>query len=467
MSEENHNRNTNMQNESRRLDFLTGMPWKRLLRFALPLFLGNIFQQLYNAVDTMIVGRGISHVALAAVGLGAPPLRIVIALFMGVSTGASVLVSQYYGAKNEDLLRRTLHTSLLLAIIVGLALSAIGYTLVPTLLRALNAPDDVFPMARTYLQILFSGLVWQLLYNILSGFMQGLGNSRSPLLILVISSITNAVLTWIFVYPMQLGVAGSAYGTIIAQCLSAVIAIFLLNRYSPMTRIRLSDLKLNIKTTKEILSIGMPAAIQQGVMSLGNMVVMGYISSYGTEAIAGFATGDKVDVLVFTPIMSVSSAITAFTGQNVGAGNMDRVDLGFRHGVSISVIIDIITSAITLIFSGSFLSIFTNDAQTIAEAMIYLYRIIPSYLLMAISQPLGAVMRGSGETVIPMISSLMTVVLVRIPLVALFNLIIGKVEGVYLSAIAAQFFGCIFLLIVYTKGNWRKKALEKINTLQG
>ena len=449
------------------IDFLTGTPWKRLLRFAVPLFLGNLFQQLYNAVDTIIVGRGVSHVALAAVGLGAPPLRVIIALFMGVSTGSSVLVSQYFGAKNEELLRRTLHTSLLLALIVGLALSALGFALVPTILRLLNAPEDVFPMAVTYLRILFSGLVWQLLYNMLSGFMQGLGNSRSPLVILMISSVTNAVLTWIFVFPMQLGVAGSAYGTIIAQCLSGLIAIYLLNRTSPMTRIKASELRLNLKTAGEILSLGMPAAIQQGVMSLGSMVVVGFIGTHGTAALAGFATGDKADVIVFTPIMSVSSAMTAFAGQNVGAGNMDRVDQGLRQGIALSLITDLVTSAILLMFSGSILSLFSSDAATIAQSEIYLRIIIPSYLFMAVSQPLGAVMRGSGETVFPMINSLMTVVFVRIPLVLIFNRIFAGVEGIYFSAIAAQLFGCVFLLIVYRKGKWRRKALEKIESLHG
>jgi putative MATE family efflux protein len=262
-----------------------------------------------------------------------------------------------------------------------------------------------------------------------------------------------------------MGIAGSAYGTIISQTLSVVLVIIFFNRTNPMTRIKLKELKLNIVTAKEILTLGMPTSIQQASVSIGSMVVMGYINSYGTAAIAGFATGDRVDILVYATIMSLSLAMTSYTGQNVGAGSMERVNLGVKQGLTLSLIFGAFFSSILLIFSRQFLSLFTTDAQTIAEAMKYLIIIVPSYLFMAISQPLSGIMRGSGETVIPMISSLITVLIVRLPLVFLFNHLLGKIEGVYYAQFAAQVTGCVYLFIAYRRGKWRRRALIKIDSL--
>ena len=447
------------------VDFLTGTPWKRILRFSVPLLFGNLFQQLYNTVDSIIVGRGVGHVALAAAGLSGPILWMLISVFMGVATGSSILVSQYYGAKNEAALRRTLHTSIVLALIVGLFLSLIGLVFAPAILRFMNTPDDAYPLALTYMRILFSGIIWQMMYNMLSGFMRGLGNSRTPLIILTFAAVTNAILTFIFVVPFQWGIAGSAYATVISQIMSALLVARSLHKSSPLTRISRKELRLDLPSAKEILKLGMPTAIQQAAMSIGGVVIQGFINSYGTENIAGYSAASRVDMFAFMPIMSLGMAMTSFTGQNVGAGKMDRVYKAAKQGVILSVCITLSLSGLLLIFGRYALLLFTDNAQTIAAGLTMLRTLVPFYFLFAINQPLGGVMRGSGETVIPMVNSLMMNLIVRIPLVVLLSYLYKRVEVIYWSQVLGWVYGAIHLGIIYRKGNWKKKALEKIATL--
>jgi putative MATE family efflux protein len=448
-----------------RIDFTSGEPWKKIIVFALPLRFSNLLQQLYNTVGSIIVGRGVSHVGLAAVGLAGPYLRVLTSLFMGVAMGGNVLVAQQYGAKDKAGLRRTVHSAIVLSITVGLTLSVIGIVLAPFILKWTSVPDEVYPMALTYMRILFAGIVFQMTYNMLASFLRGMGNSHTQLIILIISSIANIVLTWVFVIYFKWGVAGSGYALFISQLLSVVIIFFYLQR-NEWTRISLKELKLHAAETKELLRIGLPTAVQQVVMSLAGMIVMGYITTYGTETIAGYSAGNTIDMYIQMPIQSLNMSVTPFAAQNVGAGKMDRVRTAAKQVVLINTGINLVISAAVLIFSRSLLGLFTVNAATIAAGTVMLRCIVPTNILSAINQPLSGVIRGSGDPVTPMINSLMMVVVIRIPVIILLNRTFGRIEVVYFSQAISYFYGIIHILIVYNKGKWKKRALARIEALK-
>ena len=447
------------------VDLLTGTPWKKLLRFAVPLFIGNLFQQMYNTVDSIIVGRWVGHVALAATGVSSPILFFLVSIFMGVAMGSSVLVAQYYGARNAPALRKTLHTAIMLAIVVGAVLSAIGIIFSPVVLRLLNTPEDTYAPALAYVRILFSGVVGQMLYNMTCGFMRGQGNSRMPLIILIISSITNVILDLIFVIPLQMGVSGAALATIISQFISAIIAMCALHRTSPLTRLSLKEMRIDWYQTKEIFKIGIPTACQQSILSLGGMIIMSFITSYGTTTIAGYSAAMKVDMIAVMPIMSFSMAMTSYTGQNIGAARMDRVYLGTKQGFALSSIVTVTMSSLLLLFGKYVLVLFTDNADTIAAGYKMMLTVVPFYLLLTTIQTLGGVMRGAGATVIPMINAIVMNIVARIPLVILLNYIMHDASAVYWSQVGGWVVGGAHMFISYNMGGWKRKAFSRIALL--
>ncbi|MCL2045423.1 MAG: MATE family efflux transporter [Oscillospiraceae bacterium] len=449
------------------VDFREGTPWKKILKFSVPILLGNFFQQLYNMTDTIIVGRGVGHIGMAAVGLSGPLLRLLIAIFMGVSQGATILVGQYFGARDEKAVRQTLHTAIFLALIVGGGLSVVGYIYSPFVLRLLNTPDDLFVLALAYMRISYCGVVFQMLYNMSAGFMRGIGNSRTPVYTLVLSSAINAILTYIFVFHMDLSVAGSALGTIIAQAVSCVVLLSRLHKENPMTRISFKELRITPPVAKEIVTLGFPSAIQQGAMSIGGVVIQGFLNSYGTVNIAGYVAAMRVDSFAGMPIQAFNMAMTSYTAQNVGAGRMDRVESGVKQGFLLSVSLTAVMATLLLIYGRYPLMLFTDNEPTILAALTMMRIVVPFYLLNAINQPMGGVMRGAGETVIPMTNALMQTLGIRIPLIYVLNYFLKDVKAVYWSQVGGQLYGFIALQIIYRKGNWKKKAFARIESLYG
>jgi len=463
-----------------RIDFTTGVPWKKISLFALPLMLSNLLQQLYNTVGAMIVGRGVSHVGLAAVSLAGPYLRVLTSFFMGIAMGGNVLIAQYYGSKDKAGLRRTVHSAIVLSVTVGAALTVIGIALTPTILRLTGAPDEVYPMAKTYMQILFSGIIFQMTYNMLASFLRGMGNSHTQLVILIITSIVNVILTWMFVIIFEWSVAGAAIATVISQLISVVIIFFYLQR-NEWTSISLKELKLHITETKELLRIGLPTAVQQVVMSFAGMIVMGFISTFGTSTIAGYGAGSTIDMYIQMPIASLNMSVTPFAAQNIGAGKMDRVHKAAKQVVAINSVINVVISAAVLIFCKPLLRMFTDNEATIAAGIVMLSFIVPTNILSAINQPLSGVIRGSGDPLTPMANSLLMVVIVRIPVIFLLTYMFGRsLEpgaapellihtdplAVYLSQAISYLVGLGNILFVYNKGKWRKKALARIEAMQ-
>ena len=448
-----------------RVDFTTGEPWKKLLIFAPPLILSSMLQQMYNTVGKIIVGRGVSYVGLAAVGLSAPYLRVLTSLFMGVSMGGNVLIAQYFGAKDREGLRNTIHTSIVLFVSAGLALSAVGIAVAPLILRLTGAPDDVYPMALVYMRILFSGIVFQMTYNMLSGFMRGMGDSQTQMYALVATSIVNAVSCWIFVIIFQWGVAGAGLATVLSQFMSVLIVFIRLQR-NEMTRIAIKELRFRGSYARDLLTIGMPTAIQQVTMSLAGTVVMGYVTSYGTESIAGYSVGTTIEMYVAMPASALNMTASPYTAQNVGAGRMDRVYQGAKQMVLINASMSLAMTFIVLGFSRQLLGMFTDNAGTIAAGVVMLQIMVPTHIMTAINQPLSGVIRGSGNPVTPMINSLMMTIGIRIPIIMLLNPYFNRIEVVYVSQVIAHIIGLIHILYVYRKGKWRAKTIAKIEAMR-
>lgn len=448
------------------VDLLTGTPWKKIVQFSIPLFIGNLFQQLYNTADSIIVGRWVGHEGLAGVGVSAPLLFLLVSVFMGIAMGSSVMVAQYYGAKNYANLRRTLHTAIYLALVAGVALTVIGLLLTEPFLRFLNTPANVYGYAKDYMIIIFIGITAQMLYNMLSGFMRGFGDSRTPLYTLIFATSTNVVLDLIFVIPLGMGVAGAAWATIISQIMSAILTFYLLQKSSEMTRITLKELKIDWPTAREMLRIGVPSAIQQGVMSIGGIIVQGFVNSYGTAMIAGHNAAMKVDMFAVMPIMSFSMAMVTYTGQNIGAGHMDRVYQGTKQGVALSAGVVAVLSVFLFFFGKIPLTMFTTDMDTVAAGLMIIQTLVPFYFLFSITQLLGGMMRGCGETISPMVNVLMMNILVRIPLVYVFNAWLQRPQAIYLSQIAGWIFGILHMIYLYRGRKWEVRALERIKVLQ-
>ena len=452
--------------ERARVDFTTGVPWKKIAMFALPLMLSSILQQLYNTASGIIVGRGVSHVGLAAVGLSGPFLRVLTSFFMGVSMGGNVLIAQHYGAKDQESCRRTVHTATVIAIMAGVLLSLIGFTMSPLILRWTNAPDDVYPMALTYMRILFSGLTFQLLYNMMAGFLRGMGESRTQLFVLAITSVVNAGLCWIFVIIFKWGIAGAASATVISQFLSVVLLYTRLQN-SDWTRISVKELKIHVPSAKAFLKIGLPTGAQQVIMSLTGMIVMGFVNSYGTESIAGYSVGNTIDMYLMMPVSGINMSMAPFTAQNIGAGNMERVNKGTKQVICLNLSITAVLVVAVLSFKGTLLGLFTDNEASIAAGMIMLNIMAPVHLLNSITQPIGDTIRGAGDTITPMINALMMAVFVRIPVLIILQRMFDRIEVVYFSHVIAQLYGLCHMLIVYNRGKWRKKALLRIEALHG
>ena len=326
-------------------DMTEGNIARLLINFALPLLIGNIFQQLYNTVDSIVVGNYVSKQALAAVGCTGPIINALIGIFVGLSGGAGVVISQYYGAKDREKLHASVQTTVALTLIMCVVLTVLGVLFTPYMLRLMDTPDDVFPEAVEYLRIYFMGVSGLLLYNIGSGILRAVGDSTHPLYFLIFSALTNTVLDVLFVKYFRMGIAGAAVATIVAQGLSAILVIGMLIRSDADYRIDPRRPQLKGSLLRKICAIGIPTAIQMGITAFSNIFVQSYINHFESSCMAGWAAYNKIDAFALLPLMSLSMSITTFMGQNLGAGKLDRAKkgpvtcLGISFGIVILILI--------------------------------------------------------------------------------------------------------------------------------
>lgn len=436
---------------------IDGVIWKQIFLFSIPLLLGNLFQQLYNAVDSIIVGNYMGSQALAAVGSSAPVINLLISFFMGLSIGAGIIISRYYGARNIDGLQEAVHTSLAITFIAGIAMTFIGVLLSPYILQWVGTPDDVMSSSVLYLRIYFLGILSVMTYNMGSGILRAVGDSKNPLYFLIVSSIINVVLDYVFVVYFHMGVAGVGWATLIAQTVSALLTLALLIRTKAEYRVNFRHIRLHKHMVYEIIRLGLPSAVQNAIVSFSNVIVQSNINAFGSLAMAGCGSYTKIDGFAILPVMSYSMALTTFTGQNIGAQKYDRVKKGAKTGMIMSILTTICITILLLLLGPNVLAIFSQDQRVIEYGLYMMHVLAPGYIFLAISHALSGIIRGAGVTTIPMVVMVccwcglrMAWILISVPL-------FHDIGVVFLGWPITWIASALWLFLYYKKGNWLKK----------
>lgn len=447
-------------------DLTEGTPWKRITEFAIPMLIGNIAQQFYNTADSIIVGKYVGDNALAAVGSASPILNLLLVLFVGISVGASIMVSQYFGAKDSEKLSRTIGTCVSLTAIASIIIMVIGPIVTRPMLTFLNTPDSIIDWCTDYLKIFFLGIAGFAYYNILAGVLRGLGDSVSALVFLLISTALNVVLDIWFVAGFNMGVPGVALATVIAQAISAVLCILKLLKMKDNFDLNRKMLKLNKKYSYRLIKLGLPSGITQAIFSLAMIAVQSLTNSFGEMVIAANVIIMRVDGFAMMPNFSFGTAMTTYTGQNIGAKKMDRVEKGTKHGLMIAVAVSTVITILILIFSRYLISIFTDTAELIDFSVRMMRILAIGYIAMAVTQSLFGVMRGAGDTMTPMWVSLINVVAVRVPVAYTIAYLTrsdlyptGRPESTFISLLVSWTVGSLLATFFYKRGKWREKSL--------
>lgn len=439
-------------------DMTSGNPYRLILLFTAPLLLGNVFQQLYNMVDSMVVGNFIGEQALAAVGTGFPIIFMLSSLFMGLSVGATIMISQYYGAKDMENVRGTVNTIYTATMVGIIPLTVIGILSSEPLLRLMNVPDDgTLEMAKIYMLVIFIGMIGNLGFNINAGILQGFGDSRTSLLFLAVAAIINIVLDLVFTF-CGMGVFGVALATIIAQVASWLFGVYFINKHYTFLHISLFKFQFNRSLFNKAIRLGVPSGIQQALFSVGIMAMQALVNSYGSSFIAGFNGSNKIDTFVFLPIQSISSAVTTYVGQNVGAARLDRVKRGTKAGLVLGVCGSLLISGLVYPLSALLMRMFSQSPDVISAGVSYLHSLLPFYFLCAVLFILSAVLRGAGSMVVPMAASIISLWIARIPIAYWIAGQFGK-DFIYYSYPVSWALGVAIVLIYYLQGGWKKKSI--------
>lgn len=447
-----------------------GAPWKSIIKFTIPMLIGNIAQQLYSTVDSIIVGKYEGDNALAAVGSAAPILNLLLVLFIGISAGAGVMVAQYFGAKNRKSLSYTIGNSITITAISCIALIAVAAPLIDPLLTALNTPKSIHDDCAGYLLISLIGMAGMAYYNILSGILRGMGDSVSSLIFLLVATGINIVLDIVFVsdkFGIEMGVPGVALATVIAQVISSVLCLIKLSKMSSHFDFGLKYMKPAGHYIKTIVKLGLPSGLTQAIFSSAMIIVQSLTNSFGEQFIAANVVIMRVDGFAMMPNFSFGMALTTFAGQNVGAGLYDRVKKGARQGTLMAVGCSALITFAILLFGKYLMGLFT-DTQALIDLSCRLMRILAvGYIAFAVTQSLSGIMRGAGDTMTPMWISLITTVIIRVPLAYGISYLtrtpelpFGRQECIQISLVSSWLIGAILTVIFYSLGRWKNKAIK-------
>ncbi len=438
-------------------DMTEGSIPRLLIYFALQLMIGNVFQQLYNTVDSIVVGNYVSKQALAAVGCTGPVINALFGLFGGLAAGAGVVISQFYGAHDKEKLHKTVQTTIAMSLVMCVVLTALGVWLTPMMLELMSTPEDVMADATEYLRIYFWGISGVIMYYIGAGILRAVGDSTRPLYFLIFSALTNTVLDVVFVKYFSMGIAGAAIATVIAQVLSAVLVMLLLIRCKADYRIDCRDLHITRSILSKICAIGIPSALQLAITAFSNMFVQSYINRFESSCMAGWTACSKVDSFALLPMMSLSVAITTFAGQNLGAGNYERARSGAKSGLVIGLIIMAVVLVPLYIFAPQIVTLFNKEAEVVEFGGLFIRIVAPFYLMFAINQVYSGALRGAGDTRSTMFIMLGSFVVFRqVYLFAVYKLG-GGIDAIVLGYPAGWVLCSILLLIYYYRGGWFKK----------
>lgn len=450
-------------------DMTTGTPWKRIVIFTLPMLLGNIAQQLYSTVDSIVVGKYVGDNALAAVGSAAPVLNLLLVLFVGISMGASIMVAQYFGAKQREELSQTIGNCITLTGIAVLIIMVASVIVTRPLLELLGTPASIIDWCTDYLMISFLGSVGSAYYNILCGVLRGLGDAFSALIYLLVATVINIVLDIVFVANFDMGVAGVAWATIIAQAISAVFCFRRLAKLTDLFELSPRYLKLNKIYANKVIALGLPSGLTQAIMSLAMIIVQSLTNSFGEAFIAANVIVMRVDGFAMLPNMSFGTAMTTYTGQNVGAKKLDRVTQGAKQGTILAVATSTVLTMLILTFGKQLMGIFTETASLVELSRTIMGIIAPGYIAVAVTMSLSGVMRGAGDTMTPMWISLFTTVAVRVPIAYIIAFLTRSAEMpngnqfcIQVSLLSSWLLGALITTIFYLRGKWKKKLISSM-----
>lgn len=451
------------------VDMTEGRPWEKIVAFTIPMIIGNIAQQLYNTVDSIVVGKYVGDNALAAVGSASPLLNLLLVLFVGISMGASIMVSQYFGSRDRANLSRTIGSTITLTAAASVFLMVFGSMIIKPVLHMLHTPDSIIDWCASYLFILLMGIAGLAYYNILCGVLRGLGDSLSALVYLLIATVINIVLDVWFVAGFQMGVAGVALATVIAQLISAVLCLLKLRRMTHLFDMELRYLKPHKENMMTVLTLGLPSGITQAIFSLAMVVVQSLTNSFGEMVIAANVIIMRVDGFAMMPNFSFGTAMTTYAGQNVGARRLDRVKEGAKQGTLIAVGTSAVITTVILLFGRHLMAIFTNTSELVTLSNNMMKILAAGYIAMAVTQSLSGVMRGAGDTMTPMWISMITTVIIRVPLAygiaritSTPQLPQGRYECIWVSLLISWVLGAVITAVCYRLGSWKKKALKTV-----
>ena len=432
------------------VDMTQGSTTRHLVRFALPLLAGNLFQQLYNMVDTWVVGNFVSNEAFSAVGTVTPIINTLIGFFLGMSSGAGVVISQYYGAHRPEKVREAVHTAMLLTVIMGVVFTGVGIAMTPLMLELMKTPAEVAPDQTAYLTIYFAGIMGLLLYNMGSGILRAVGDSQRPFYFLLVSAGVNTALDLLFVLKFGMGVEGVAYATIIAQAVSAVLTIAVLIGYDGSVKLSLRDLRIHWRMLKKIVAVGIPAALQMAITAFSNVFVQGYINHFGADCMSGWTAYTKIDQLVILPVQSLSLASTTFVGQNLGVGNVERAKGGVRRALYLSFAVTAVLLVPVLTLAPDMTAFFNSKPEVVSYGALLLRLLSPVYFFFCINQIYSGALRGSGNSQVPMFIMLGSFVVFRqIYLYVMANYISNEIVPIALSYPAGWFVCSAATLLYY------------------
>ena len=449
-------------------DMTVGPPWKGIISFTIPMIIGNIAQQLYSTVDSIVVGRFIGANALAAVGITMPIINMLLVLFIGISAGASIMVAQYFGAKNREALSRTVGNCITVTAIACLLLIVIAAPFIRPLLVWLNTPLSIIDWCEDYLLISLFGIAGLAYYNILSGIIRGLGDSVSALIYLLVATVINIVLDIYFVTQLNMGVAGVALATVIAQAISSILCVIKLAKMRQYFDFKSKNLKPQGNYVKTLIKLGWPSGATQAIFSSAMIVVQSLTNQFGEMFIAANIVIMRVDGFAMMPNFSFGMALTTYAGQNVGAGMYVRVVKGAKQGTLIAVACSTIITIIILIFGKGLMSVFTDTTELVDTSYRLMKILAAGYIAMAITQSLSGIMRGAGDTVTPMLISLITTIICRIPLAYGISFLtrtpelpVGRCECIQISLLVTWIIGAVLTAIFFARGKWKTKAIKQ------
>ncbi len=435
-------------------DLTKGSIVKAIILFSVPLLIGNLFQQLYNAVDSYVVGNYVGKVALAAVGASTPIINMLIGFFMGISTGAGVVIAQFFGAGDLSKMKKAIHNSIALTLVIGVVLTVVGLVFNDPILKAIGVPSDVFSEASTYLSIYFWSLIFVMIYNMGSGILRSVGDSKRPLYFLIFSSVINIVLDFLFVKNFGFGVAGAGYATLIAQAISAIMVMYVLMKTEDSYKVVLKDIKFDKEILLKIIKIGLPTGFQQSIVSLSNVIVQSYINVYGASVIAGYSVTIKIDGFVNLPLQAFNMAITTFVGQNIGAKQYNRV----KKGAYITTFLAMVTIGFFVVimyfFGRDFIALFNQEKDVIDAGRLMQLTFLPFYIFLPINQVINGVLRGAGRSAVPMYVMIFSFVFLRQIYLFLVTKVTSDIVYVFLGWPTTWVVCSLIFIVYFFKVQW-------------